>query len=92
MLANKSMPCENLSKKARKTLVLAEQGGVCLWCGLNSWRDEPLVLELDHIDGNKKNNIRKNLRILCPNCHSQTPTWKNRKQKEKQEVGAGDGS
>ncbi len=33
-------------------------------------------LELDHIDGDHKNNRPENLRILCPNCHALTPTWK----------------
>ena len=42
-------------------------------CGLIEWKNKPLRLELDHIDGNHFNNNLSNLRILCPNCHSQTP-------------------
>jgi hypothetical protein len=38
--------------------------------------NEPLTLEVDHIDGDNKNNVRDNLRALCPNCHSQTDTWR----------------
>ena len=34
-------------------------------------------IELDHIDGNSENNSLENLRILCPNCHSLTPTYKS---------------
>jgi len=36
-----------------------------------------IPLEIDHIDGNAENNIEKNLRILCPNCHSLTPHFRN---------------
>ena len=53
-----------------------EQNGCCLRCGLGEWMGEPLVIEVDHIDGDNTNNERSNLRGLCPNCHSLTPTWK----------------
>lgn len=43
------------------------------------WEGRPLTLQLDHIDGNPKNNRIENLRWLCPNCHSQTETWGRRK-------------
>ena len=51
----------------------------CNWCNLHEWNDQPLVLELDHIDGDNTNNLLGNLRLLCPNCHSQTNTWRGRK-------------
>jgi hypothetical protein len=38
----------------------------------------PIPLELDHIDGHHWNNSLDNLRLLCPNCHAQTPTYKAR--------------
>lgn len=48
----------------------------CVLCGLGSfWNGEKLSLQLDHIDGNSDNNFPENLRLLCPNCHSQTDTF-----------------
>lgn len=52
----------------------------CEMCKIDSWRGEKLSLELDHIDGNPHNHVLSNLRLLCPNCHSQTPTFRNRKR------------
>jgi len=43
-----------------------------LWCG------QPMVLDLDHIDGDNTNQVLSNLRFLCKNCHSQTPTYGSR--------------
>ena len=50
----------------------------CVWCGRKTWRGKPILLELDHIDGDHLNNELSNLRLLCPNCHAQTPTYKGR--------------
>lgn len=47
----------------------------CAICSLSSWQGKPISLHLDHIDGNPTNNLISNLRILCPNCHSQTDTY-----------------
>ena len=47
----------------------------CYICGLKDWLGNHISLHLDHIDGNNKNNKIDNLRILCPNCHSQTETY-----------------
>ena len=45
-------------------------GKKCSKCGIDSWNNEPIVLELEHIDGNSENNSKTNVCLLCPNCHS----------------------
>ena len=50
----------------------------CECCGTSSWLGKQLSLELDHIDGNRYNHKLENLRILCPNCHSQTETYRGK--------------
>lgn len=42
------------------------------------WQSQPLTLEVDHIDGDYHNNEARNLRFLCPNCHSQTGNFSGR--------------
>jgi len=50
----------------------------CEGCGITEWNGKEITMELDHINGNNRDNRLKNLRFLCPNCHSQTDTWRGR--------------
>ena len=64
-------PQSSLPKKH----IIATKGYKCEVCGISDWQGKPISLQLDHIDGNADNNHEDNLRLLCPNCHSQTDTF-----------------
>jgi len=49
---------------------------LCGWSTVNPTTGR-VPLEIDHIDGNSENNTEDNLRLLCPNCHSLTPSFRN---------------
>jgi 5-methylcytosine-specific restriction endonuclease McrA len=68
----------NIKNYIRRHQLIKER---CAWCGNDgTWQGKPLVLQLDHINGKPADNRIENLRWLCPNCHSQTPTFTNRKR------------
>jgi hypothetical protein len=56
-----------------------EMNDICEECGVGDWNGKRLPKEVDHIDGDTNNNSKDNLKLLCPNCHSQTDTWRKRK-------------
>ncbi|WP_405709678.1 HNH endonuclease [Streptomyces xanthophaeus] len=63
-------------KRALATLGVPE---ACRMCGIEAvWQGRPLPLEVDHIDGDWRNNHPENLRLVCPNCHSTTDTYRGR--------------
>lgn len=51
----------------------------CELCGRVTWLGKPIPLEVHHIDGNKKNNKKANLKLVCYNCHSLTATFRNKR-------------
>ena len=50
----------------------------CSVCGISKWNGQSISLHLDHINGKNGDHRLKNLRFLCPNCHSQTNTYTGR--------------
>jgi len=53
-------------------------GHKCQICGYENWNKQKIPLELDHVDGNSENTNKNNYRLLCPNCHAQTDTYKGK--------------
>lgn len=74
---------EILDARWMRKFIEETKGNVCEHCtNSGEWNGKPLTLQLDHIDGNSDNNELSNLRILCPNCHTQTDTWCGRNKKD----------
>ena len=69
---------ENLKKEYIRRI---QSGNAkCEECGIEDWNGKALVFHIHHIDGDHKNNAKTNLKLLCPNCHSQTENFADRKR------------
>jgi hypothetical protein len=63
------------SRSLRPVLIYIH-GNKCSHCGIAEWNGKSIVFEVEHKDGNSENNSPENVCLICPNCHSQTPTYK----------------
>lgn len=67
------------SNSTLRAYLLRERDSTCAACAIGAeWNGKPLTLHVDHVDGDSDNNFPPNLRLLCPNCHSQTETYTGR--------------
>lgn len=85
-LANVLIEHSNYNRvRLKKRLIEAQMlQNSCYVCNIaNSWQGKELVLHLDHINGVKDDNRIENLRLLCPNCHSQTDTYCSKNKAKK---------
>lgn len=67
---------ETFSSRTIKLMLADFEGYKCSSCGISDWMGKRITLELEHKDGNSDNNSPDNVCLICPNCHSQTPTYK----------------
>jgi Zn finger protein HypA/HybF involved in hydrogenase expression len=83
-LTEKWLENGNISLKGRprgyiREYIQKQQDNKCILCGQeNTWNGKPLIFILDHIDGDSRNNSPDNLRMICPNCDTQLPTFKSK--------------
>lgn len=73
---------EQLPLYEKRLVVLQEQEYKCNACHILDWMSIKLTLEFHHKDGNTENNVRSNIEFLCPNCHSQTPNYRNKNSRD----------
>lgn len=63
----------NIYRDVARRFLSERRGYKCEVCGIDNWNGKDLTLHVDHINGDPSNNHPTNLRLICPNCHSQTP-------------------
>jgi 5-methylcytosine-specific restriction endonuclease McrA len=79
LVENSTYKRENLKRRLIEDGILEYK---CSICGINEWNNKKIVLEIDHINGINNDNRIENLRLLCPNCHSQTEHFRGRNKKK----------
>lgn len=75
--------CKKRSAVRRRLLEEGILRDECYECGITRWFGTKLTLHLDHINGINDDNRIENLRMLCPNCHSQTETFSGKNNRTK---------
>ena len=74
-ILNGKHPAYQTFKLKNKLIEAGIKKHKCEICGVSEWNNKPLKMTLDHIDGNPHNHELKNLRMICPNCDSQSDTY-----------------
>jgi hypothetical protein len=64
-----------------KPHLIKERGHQCEKCKITEWQGNPIPLEVEHSNGDRTDNRKENLELLCCNCHALTPTWRGRNAK-----------
>lgn len=74
-------PNYNTTRLKNRILKSGIKKNICEKCGIGDvWNNQPLILQLDHINGDNNDHNILNLMLICPNCHTQTITWGRKKQ------------
>lgn len=71
-------PSINSNKVRKRLLKEGYKKHQCEHCGLSTWDDKPIPLELHHINGNRYDNRIENFQLLCPNCHALTDSYRGK--------------
>lgn len=69
---------EYVYSRTIRSYLLRTRSNKCQICHNETWMDKPIPVIMDHIDGNSDNNSLDNLRLVCPNCDAQLPTYKSK--------------
>ncbi len=75
---NARIKVDNLKKEYIRRVMNGDAR--CENCGIREWNGKALTFQIHHIDGNHSNHTISNLILLCPNCHSQTENYSNKKR------------
>ena len=70
--SNKLDNTKTIDRATIRKFLGEDRGYNCEICNVSNWQGKEITLQVDHIDGNAGDNRPKNVRLLCPNCHSQT--------------------